>query len=210
MSGQENPKPESTSRRKIAKAILATPPVLATLTSRPVQAVQGISGMSGNSSNCGGGGAHGGYSHGFWKSANGSKFGIEGKTMWQMALDHLGFTYANAYEDAIYSDVFGGHIAVGGLPYAGWTLSVIMKSESDPAVSISVIVEIQGLLNAAFLEARGNDPKYIMSVDEFWQLLMGTMPLPVNYVSLQELIQSNEDLTETHNHAKSDCPVSGN
>lgn len=59
----------SSNRRQVVKATLAVPPILATLTSRPVQAVQGLSNMmSGNTSSCRGDEFYGGMSPGFWKT----------------------------------------------------------------------------------------------------------------------------------------------
>jgi hypothetical protein len=198
------------SRRRLVQTVLATTPVIATLTSRPVQAVQGLSNMlSGNASTCRGDNRYGGMSPGFWKTPNGSTdvYSDSHAVAWQMT----GFDYGtrkdgtdgNQWQDykdgTLYNNVFGANIA-------------------DPNRSLREVLNqdngsdqfhlIAGLLNAAYFEAKAGSAaasEYIFTVEQFWALYDHRLDIPDAYSSLRDLIESNY-----HNSPGTDCGITIN
>jgi hypothetical protein len=199
MPGQDTQttSPTSSSRRKIVRAALGTAPIIATLTSKPVQAVQGLSNMlSGDASVCKGDTRYGGMSPGFWKSPSGrtdSPFNDHWNDAWNIA----GFEYGslitgetgNKYEHyeggTTYSSIFGSDISD-----AGRSLREVLNQDSGS----SQFHLIAGFLNASYFERKsgyGGSSDYIFSVAQFWAMYDGTMQVPDAYSSLRDLIESN-------------------
>jgi len=75
-------------RRRLVRAALAAPPLLATFTARPVHAVHCVTNMaSGDASNCNGDNRFGGMSPWFWKGPWGGSdvYGDHVQHCWSMA-----------------------------------------------------------------------------------------------------------------------------
>lgn len=189
------------SRRKALKLAIATPPVLMTLTSRPVHAIQGLSNMlSGDTSQCRGDTKHGGMSPtDFWKhydeQGGADVYGDNHKVAW----DVTGYLYGTfdplitsneAYKrftgGTYYNDVFGSG-------YPGMTLREVLNEESG-SVGFHLIA---GLLNARYFDYKaglGGDSLYFMTTDQFWAMYDGTFNVPSGYTSLRDLIESSYHL----------------
>lgn len=211
MNGQENTpgKYADTDRRRIVKAALVTTPVIATLTSRPVQAVQGLSNMlSGNASTCRGDDRYGGMSPGFWKTPNGRTDAPYGDTH-TMAWQLTGLQYGqqiegkkgNSWEHfkggTPYSDVFGFNISD-----AERSLRQVLNEDSGS----EQFHLIAGLLNARYFERKSaGATEYIFTEQQFWDLYNGTLEIPDAYSSLRDLIESNY-----HHGPNSDCGITVN
>ncbi len=195
----------SAKRRKLLKAALAAPPVLMSLTSRPVHAVQGLSNMlSGDSSQCRGDVNYGGMSPGFWKKLVGTTdvYGDSAADAWT----YTGYEYGtlinpskpnkwNSYTGGtLYEDAFGGG-------YPGKTFREILN---EPATSGSEAFHlIAGLLNARYFDYRAaaGGTLYFMTTAQFWDLYEGRSTVPSGYASLRDLIESSY-----HLQPGSDCP----
>ena len=211
MNGQEHipVKHADKDRRRIVKAVLASSPIIATITSKPVQAVQGLSNMlSGNASTCRGDNRYGGMSPGFWKTPNGSTdapYGDLHETAWQLT----GLLYGQKIEDqqgnkwehfnggTRYIDVFGSDI-------------------SNPERSLREVLNqdngseqfhlIAGLLNARYYERKSpGTTEYFITEAQFWDLYHGNLQIPDAYSSLRDLIASNY-----HLGPNSDCGITVN
>jgi hypothetical protein len=214
MSGQEHTTQEGAERRKIAKALLAAPPILAVITSQPVQAVQGLSNMlSGNVSSCRGDNRYGGQSPGFWKTPSGSTDAPGGHRWdmaWNMAIgvNNLDDSYGEKtklkpkkWED------FDGGITFGaaGFSDAGIDSSLSLREVLNLFPGSDHFHYIAGFLNASYFEAIASGPpettEYFMTVDQFWDLYHGVEVVPDAYASLKDLIESNY-----HQIPGSDCP----
>ncbi len=183
-------------RRRLLQAALAAPPVLMTLTSRPVHAVQGLSNMlSGDASQCRGDTRYGGMSPGFWKKLTGRTdvYDDEAWLAWQLT----GYLYADPPPTTNSSDSYN--------TYSGGTLCSDVFSGSFQKTLREVLNEepgsdefhlIAGLLNARYFEAKagGGPTQYFMTTDQFWAMYDGTLAIPPGYGSLRDLIESSYHL----------------
>ena len=186
-------------RRRVVKAALSTPPVLATLTSKPVQAVQGLSNMlSGDASVCRGDDRYGGQSPGFWLTPSGA---TDDNTPHRPAWEMTGFWYSDEYrlkpigfkfkpEYNQWSDFSGGTLFndafLGIMSIANdRPLRVVLGEENNTPL----FHYIAALLNIKYLESVGQ--KYIFSLDQFRGLVNGTIDIPPGYASLEDLISSH-------------------
>ncbi len=178
-------------RRKLLKAALAAPPVLMTLTSRPVHAVQGLSNMmSGDASQCRGDTRYGGMSPGFWKALVGTTdlYGDSAENAW----GYTGYFYGtftgtkpNKWDHYTggtpYSDVFGG---LDNRPLR----QVLNEDNGSEAFHL-----IAGLLNARYFDdkAGGGPTQYFMTTAQFWDMYDDPSKVPPGYGSLRDLVESN-------------------
>ena len=178
-------------RRKIVKASLAVPPILATLSSKPVQAVQGLSNMlSGNASVCRGDDRYGGMSPGFWKTPVGTtQLGHSNSIAWS----------ATGYS---YGDLISGKNGkkwdhyTGGTPFnsvfgGGDSRSLREFLNEEPGSDYFHL--IAGLLNARYFESvsPAGRTQYIFTTQQFWDMYNGNLEIPDAYASLRDLIESN-------------------
>lgn len=184
-------------RRKIVQTALGITPIVATLTSRPVQAVQGLSNMlSGDASVCRGDVFYGGMSPGFWKTPSGrtdAPYSDRCQDAWQIAGYHYGELkqgksgdkYKHYKNGSIYSVVFGLNI-----PNPDRPLRVVLNEDSGS----DQFHLIAGFLNASYFEAKagfGGTSLYMFTTAQFWAMYDGSMPVPDAYSSLVDLISSN-------------------
>jgi len=197
--------PVAAKRRELLKAALAAPPVLMSLTSRPVHAVQGLSNMlSGDSSQCRGDVNYGGMSPGFWKKLVGSTdvYGDSAADAWM----YTGYEYGTLIDlskpnkwdsyagGTLYDDAFGSG-------YPGKTFREILN---EPATSGSEAFHlVAGLLNARYFEYKAGaaGTQYFMTTAQFWSMYEGRSAVPSGYASLRDLIESSY-----HLGPGSDCP----
>ena len=188
-------------RRMIVKAGLSAGPVIATLTSKPVQAVQGLSNMlSGDASVCRGDNRYGGQSPGFWKALTGktdpviyltSTISHEAAVAWS----YTGYEYGslipgendNKWQSyvggTVYSDVFGPNI-----PDSGRSLREVLNQDTGS----DQFHLIAGLLNARYFDevSPGSHTMYIFSTQQFWDMHEGLLSVPSPFSSLRHLIES--------------------
>ena len=212
---ENEPKTDTTrtdnKRRMIVKAGLSAGPVIATLTSKPVQAVQGLSNMlSGDASVCRGDNRYGGQSPGFWKALTGktdpvvyltSTISHKAEEAWSLT----GYEYGtlvrgenpNKYESyvggTVYSDVFGSNI-----PDSGRTLrEVLNQDEGSDQFHL-----IAGLLNARYFDAisPAGQTMYIFTTQQFWDMHDHLLNVPDSFNSLRDLIE-----TYYHSTPGGDC-----
>lgn len=183
-------------RRKIVRVALATPPAIATLTSRPVHAVQGLSNMmSGNASDCRGDEFYGGMSPGFWKTPGGrtdSPYSDRARAAWKIAGYYYGkwdkVNNKNKWQSytggTAFNSVFGGGDAR--------SLREVLNQDSGS----NEFHIIAGLLNANYYEnkAAGSRSLYFLTVDQFWFLLNNPDKVPEAYSSLRDMIESSYHL----------------
>lgn len=200
MKQSEQKQTAQMNRRRLVKAGMVVPPVIATLASRPVQAVQGLSNMaSGDASVCRGDDRYGGQSPGFWKTPNGATDqGVGFFDAWEMTGYKWGSLIpgkqGNKWDHYTggtpYSEPFGGDDTR--------SLREVLNEESGS----DKFHWINGLLNAKYFEkmAAGSTTGYFMTTNQFWALKNGNMPIPAPYTSLRDLIESNQ-----HKGPGSDC-----
>jgi hypothetical protein len=196
-------------RRRIVKAVLASSPIIATITSKPVQAVQGLSNMlSGNASTCRGDNRYGGMSPGFWKTPHGTTdapYGDPHEAAWQLTgleygkkmKDKKGNKWEHFSGGTRYIDVFGSNIPDSERPLR----QVLNEDNGSEQFHL-----IAGLLNARYYERKsGGQTEYIFTEAQFWDLYHGKQEIPDSYSSLRDLIESNY-----HQGPNSDCGITVN
>ncbi|GEM_PF-3528181 len=183
-------------RRKLLKAALAAPPVLMTLTSRPVHAVQGLSNMmSGDASQCRGDTRYGGMSPGFWKKLTGTTdlYGDEAYLAWQLT----GYEYATpipaANSGANYDTYSGGTLCSD--VFSGSSFDKSLREVLNEESGSDEFHLIAGLLNARYFDAKaaagGGPTQYFMTTAQFWDMYDERLEVPPGYASLRDLVESN-------------------
>ena len=178
-------------RRELLKAVLAAPPVLMTLTSRPVHAIQGLSNMlSGDASECRGDTHYGGMSPGFWKALVGSTQ-VYGDTA-AVAWGYTGYEYGTFTGS---NDNKWGHYT-GGTPYGdvfGGSDTRSLREVLNTDNGSDAFHLIAGLLNCRYFDykAGGSATQYFMTTQQFWQMYDGKLTIPPGYSSLRDLVESS-------------------
>jgi hypothetical protein len=189
-------------RRRFVQAALATSPVIATITSRPVQAVQGLSNMmSGNASDCRGDEFYGGMSPGFWKTPTGTTdapYADRARKAWTIA----GYNYGK-WDKTNKKNKWDSY--TGGTPFntvfgGGDTRSLREVLNAEPGSDEFHL--IAGLLNASYFQNKAGAGRslYFLTPDQYWDLLRNPGKVPMAYSSLRNLIETNY-----HFGPNSDC-----